>query len=176
MNELRRVWRAIEEIRRLFANLPVRWPAPGGTGGRSEIRVRITERNGYDLAAVYATSHPNGLLVVKVDDDDADTGDEFTAFVDDNFVGVTWTDRIVRAERRGAETFIIEWGVENWWDAFTGEAIDIDEFGDVQLFSNGPTVQATTRTGIGIDTFCRAFFDTEAQLFYLLGQDCPATP
>jgi hypothetical protein len=176
MNELRRLWMAIDEVRRLFANLPVRQPAPGGTGGSSEFRVRITQRDGYDTAAIYATSHPSGFTVVKVDADDEDTGDELTAYAAAELVGVLWTDRIARAERRGAETIVISGGQEHFYDAFTAEPIDVDATGEVQLFNEGPTVMATNRLGIAVDTFCRALFDTEAQLFFLFDPDCPATP
>lgn len=165
-------------------------------GGGTTMLVKITELGGYgtsigtglgtgtgtsasDPVAIYRTSHPTGFNVIALDQDHNEVGAEFLCYADE-LVNVHYTDAIVRITRFGSKWQIVTTGENNWEDAFTAEAIDVDTsvgtapetVGNVQMFSNGPVVQAGTSFQISIHTFCQLRFDNQAQKFRIGDQAC----
>lgn len=159
-----------------------------------DIPVEITETDydsydedydGYyeEKVAVYRTSHlRTGFNVKRLNDDLEVTGDEFICYAD-FITGVHYTGSQVIARRIGSKYQLITCGTNFWSRALTLEAIDAstDEdtnpaVGTVEMFENGPLVDARSDTGVAITSYVDLSFDDQAQEFKATAQRCPADP
>lgn len=151
-------------------------------GGPSTILVKITQTapgtgsfgtgSGLgDPVAVYRTSHIGGFDVIALDENHDEVGQPFTCYADE-LVNAHYTDSLVRIQRFGDKWQVVTTGENHWHDAFTNDPIDVDGSGEVQMFDNGPSVQATTGMPVSQYVFCQLLFDSQAQVFYVGNQGC----
>lgn len=151
-------------------------------GGSSTIVVKIVETapgtgsfgtgSGLgDPVAVYKTSHPGGFSVIALDENYDEVGSNITCYADE-LINVHYTGSIVRMQKHGTRFQIVTTGENHWHDAFTNDPIDVDGSGEVQMFDNGPSVQATTGMPVSQYVFCQLLFDNQAQVFYVGNQGC----
>jgi hypothetical protein len=63
-----------------------------------------------------------------------------------------------------------------WAFAVTQQVISQGNEGLVELFEDGPIVEAISETSIDEATACKVLFDDQAQRFVIFAQACPPAP
>lgn len=149
-------------------------PSSGVGGGI--IPFVVTEGDSSIPVAVYRTSHDEyGFLARKVDRNGTPSSAELSVYADFMY-GVIYTDSLFWATRFQGRWYVVSTGADFWSTGVTNEAIDTDGTGMVELYEDGPMVDATSRTSVPISTSVDVEFDDREQLFCITAQNCPPTP
>ncbi len=134
--------------------------------------MEVTEGYG-DPVAIYRDSHPYGFAAVRLNADLDPVGSDLTVYPK-LMVGVYYTGTRFFATRIGSQWYAVTTGADFWSQAVTQEAIDGS--GDVELFEDGPIVEAEADSTVAASTAVYVEFDDDAQEFVISGVLCPPAP
>jgi hypothetical protein len=164
------------------------WPVIGEDVG--DLLVEITEADPYQLlddgythrpVAFYRGEPPNNhdILATVLKSPFCsrfDRTDRLIAVRTNLVRNVHWTGSRVWVRKVGKCYQIVSDGVCLWAFAVTQQAISQGNKGYVELFEDGPIVEALSETSIDEATACKVLFDDHAQQFVIFAQACPPVP
>jgi hypothetical protein len=148
----------------------------GGVTGSSVKPFIVTEGDASIAAAIYRTSHGDyGFAAKRVNRAGTAIGGELQCHADFMY-GVIYTGSIFWATLLSGDWMVVSTGADYWTTGVTNEAIDANDVGMVELYADGPLIDATSRTSVPITTSVDVEFDDREQLFACTAQDCPPAP
>lgn len=125
-------------------------------------------------AAITRTSHIGyGFAAKRLDSNLLENGSTIDVRAE-FLVNVLHTGDRFFAVRFGGEYYAVHTGNSLWSEAVTQEAFNTR--GLVELYENGPIVEAHTDTPIPDATACDVEFDDHEQIYKIVAQRCPTEP
>lgn len=143
------------------------------------VAAKITETGDSGLnTTIYRTSHPYGFNVKRLDSSLDTVGDDITCYAD-LMKGVHWTNALIWMFRWGGKWQVVNTGAFFWSQhaypsgAVALEDIGIGTFGQVELWSGGPIVDAWASWDVASGQAVDVQFDDQQQIFVITGVSCP---